>query len=121
MPQPICANINKNIPTGSICFNGSKVNLPWFLGVESPNLSAANACANSWNDIANITPGNVNNVIIMLKLPMLINVRPINTAIIIYNVFLSNPNPYIFSFILSNFKYFSLYHIKKNYTIKLWK
>lgn len=98
LPHPICANISKNIPTGSICFIGSNVSLPWFLGVGSPNLSAANAWANSWKDIASITPGNVNNVATILNVPIFTNVKAINTPIIIYNVFLSIP--YI-SFVLS--------------------
>ena len=62
LPQPIWANINSINPKGSKCFIGSKVSLPWFLGVVSPNLSAAKACANSWQVIAITTAGSVSKI-----------------------------------------------------------
>ena len=45
------------VPNGSRCLNGFKFSLPCLLGVSSPNLSAAKACANSWNVIAINIPG----------------------------------------------------------------
>ena len=59
-PHPNLVNNSIKKPIGSICFRGFNVTLPWFLGVSSPNLSAAKACANSWNVIAIITAGRAN-------------------------------------------------------------
>ena len=56
-PHPTLANSNINEPIGSKCAKGFKLSLPCNLGVSSPNLSAAKACANSWNVIAIKTPG----------------------------------------------------------------
>ena len=58
-PHPIWAKISIITPNGSKCASGFKLILPWFLGVSSPNLSAAKAWAYSWKVIAIRTPGMV--------------------------------------------------------------
>jgi hypothetical protein len=48
LPQPKPASTKRSNPIGSIWERGFRVTLPWYLGVESPNLYAAQAWANSW-------------------------------------------------------------------------